>query len=593
MSSLRLTMACVCVTLGCLVSPLLANPALEGYANHAALTERVQKLGDSDFAKVRSLGKTLGERDIWLITLGGGDVDQNHAKKPAILIVGNVVAEHVVGAEVALRIAEQLVARAAQDEKIQSLLAGHTLYIIPSPTPDATEKCFLPPFRAPQGNNRPTDDDRDGTSGEDPTEDLNQDGWITMLRVEDVAGEYIPLPADERVMVKAEVARQERGRYRLLTEGIDNDHDDAWNEDGSGGVDFNKSFTFDYPTFAPHAGPHQVSEIETRAVADFCFDHPNIAAVWVMTPEDNLLHPWKADAGKEKAKIKTTIFTNDVMYQDVIAELYRNITKPKDAPETKPTGGSFGQWAYFHYGRWPWNTRLWWVPKVEAKEKEKEKEKEPEDGADDATQPGDEKLAEKKPEEKQPDDNRGADERNALRYFAANNIDGFVPWTPIEHPDFPGQKVEVGGFKPFFRLNPPAAELDGIVEKQLDFLTQAAAKWPRLSVDKLKAEALGGGVVRLSLTVVNDGFLPTMSEMGEVNDQMYPLWLEWTVPEKTVWLQGVARTRLNRIAGQGGTSEQTWLIRLPEPPPAELKFRVGAPSVPAVEGAVAIPAAMP
>lgn len=561
--------------------PSLANPALEGYANHAALTERVQKLDASEVARVTSLGKTLEERDIWLITLGTGEVDT----KPAILIVGNVVAEHVVGAEVALRMAEQLVAQAADNEQIKSLLTKQTIYILPSPTPDATEKSFVKPYAAPQGNLRKTDDDRDGTSGEDPTEDLNEDGWITMLRIEDVRGEYIPHPDDERVMIKAEVAKQERGRYRLLTEGIDNDHDDAFNEDGAGGVDFNRNFTFDYPTFQPHAGPHQVSEQETRAIADFCFGHPNIAIVWAMTPEDNFLQPWKADAGKEKVRIKSTIFTSDATYHEVLAELYKKIVEPKDAPESKPTPGSFLQWSYFHYGRMAWGTRLWWVPKIEAPPADEAAKEETKEDA----KPDDEKPAEAK---KPSDEKRSADDIRALRYFAAKDIDGFVPWTPIEHPDFPGQKVEVGGFKPFYRLNPPAAELDGFVEKQLTFLTQAAAKWPQLSVTNVKTESLGGGVVRLSLTVVNEGFLPTMTEMGEVGQQMYPLWLEWTVPEKTVWIQGFPRTRLKRLAGAGGTSELTWLVRLPEAAgEAELKFRVGAPSVHAVEATVPVPAA--
>jgi hypothetical protein len=58
------------------------------------------------------------------------------------------------------------------------------------------------------------------------------------------------------------------------------------------------------------------------------------------------------------------------------------------------------------------------------------------------------------------------------------------------------------------------------------------------------------------------------------------------VPEKSTWLQGSARSRVARIAGNGGFVEKVLLVRLPEPLPKELKVRVYAPAVGSVEGAV-------
>src|SRR5690606_30018464 len=150
--------------------------------------------------------------DTFLLTLSTGDAD----KKPALLIVGDVVPQEVVGAEVVLAMVEKLVERAAMEDAIEELLARRTLYSVPRPGADAAEKCFAHPVREPQGNARATDDDHDHVLGEDPPEDLNGDGFITMMRVEDVAGGYIPHPDDERVMILAEVTKQERGKYRLL-----------------------------------------------------------------------------------------------------------------------------------------------------------------------------------------------------------------------------------------------------------------------------------------------------------------------------------------------------------------------------------------
>lgn len=535
-------------------------PPLQDYPTYEQFDQRLSKLAGQAFVRVSSLGQTSQKREIFLVTVGSGDVDQH----PATLIVGDVTPGEVVGSELVLQAINDLLARAANDEAVRNLLAEQTFYFIPRPSPDAAEKCFAQPFQEPAGNATVTDDDRDGKTGEDPAEDLNGDGWITLMRVEDLAGEYITHPNDPRVMVKAELAKQERGKYKLFTEGRDNDGDEAWNEDAAGGVAFNRNFTFQYPAFTPHAGLHQVSEAETRAIADFCFDHPNIATVWTMTPDDNLLHPWKPDADKDRAKIRTTLHADDAKYQDVLAQKYQTLRDAKGTPASPSGAGSFSKWAYFHYGRWSLGTRAWWIPPVEAKPAEGE-------------QPKDEKKSE---------DKRGADDLNALRYFAANNLDGFVDWQPIEHPDFPNQKVEIGGFKPFYRTHPPIGEVPGLAKKHVDFLLECAALKPKLTLPKLTAEALGGGVVRLSATVVNEGFLPTHSEMGALSQQIYPLQIAWSTPEKTQWLQGSPRTRLDRLAGQGGRVEKTWLVRLPEPLPKDLTVRVFAPAVGSVEATV-------
>jgi hypothetical protein len=538
----------------------IANPALEGYSTFEAFRQRVEKLAAPN-ARVSSLGQTREKRDVLCITIGTGETE----KHPATVIVGDVAPDEVIGSEIVVRMAEQLLARAAKDEAVAKLLEQRTFYFIPRPSPDAAERCFAKPFREPQGNGAPSDDDRDGKQGEDPPDDLNDDGWITMMRVEDVAGEYVVHPDDPRAMIRAELAKQERGKYKLLVEGRDNDGDEALNEDAGDGVSFNRNFTFQYPAFKTQAGPHQVSEPESRAVADFCFDHPNVAAVLTMTPEDNLLHPWKADGGKDKARIRTTILSDDAKYQDLLAQKYQKLRDGKGPPGSPDGEGSFSEWAYFHYGRWSWAARPWWIPPTEAKPAEGEAK-----------------------EEKKSDEKRGAEDINALRYFDQQKIEGFVAWKAIEHPDFPGQTVEVGGFKPFYRAHPPIAEADALATKQVDFLLEAQALAPKMSLTKLKAESLGGGVVRVTATVVNEGFLPTHPEMGEVSQQIYPLQIAWDVPKETTWLQGSQRTRISRLAGQGGHVEKIWIVRMKEPLPKELSVSVAVPAVGSASATVTI-----
>ena len=169
-------------------------------------------------------------------------------------------ASHLLGSELAVRMAESLARSIADDET----LARFTFYVIPRPNPDASEAFFQKPYRERSVNTRATDDDRDGAVDEDPHEDMNSDGWITEPRVEEPGSPKMRHPADPRILIDADRAKQEQGRYTLYSEGWDNDEDDQRNEDDLGGVSFDKNFPFRYPFFAREAGPHQVSEVETR-----------------------------------------------------------------------------------------------------------------------------------------------------------------------------------------------------------------------------------------------------------------------------------------------------------------------------------------
>jgi hypothetical protein len=109
---------------------------------------------------------------------------------------------------------------------------------------------------------------------------------------------------------------------------------------------------------------------------------------------------------------------------------------------------------------------------------------------------------------------------------------------------------------------------------------------PQLQLGDVKVEALGGGVYRIACHVLNTGYLPTMPEMGQFNGAAYPLQIELVLPEKTQFIQGTKRKELNRLAGRGGKTEATWLVRTPEGKPAAGQIAVYAPAVGRAEAAV-------
>jgi hypothetical protein len=519
--------------------PLLATaragddlaPPLKGYADYSALTERMAQLEKSELCRVESLGQTMAGREVFLLTISKGEP----SAKSAVLLVGNVEAAHLVGSELAMRLAHGLVTK--NDAETKRLLDTLTFYVIPRPNPDGAEKSFARrPWREARGNARRTDDDRDGEQGEDPPEDLNGDGWITMMRVADETGTHLPHPIDPRVMVRADAGKEELGQYHLYTEGWDNDGDGELNEDAGDGVSFNRNFPFQYPYMEPAAGEYAVSETESRAVADFAFDHPNIAFVFTFTPEDNLMNVWKPN-DKSPGPGKTALQKADSKAMQIFSELYKQARQGKSPPKPTKPAGSFSSWAYFQYGRWSLAARGWWIPPTPPSELEKD-------------------------ERQPPNDSREGEAINALRWFDTNSIAGFVDWQPLDdHPDFPGKKVEVGGFKPFYRLNPPAGELADVAARHHEFLVKLPDTLPNVAIINQRVDSLGGGVYRLSATFFNRGKLPTMPEMGKIARQTIPINWELELPDNGELITGHRRGQIQRLAERNGHEEITWLLR--------------------------------
>jgi hypothetical protein len=592
--------------------------ALQGYATFAEMETRLKVLAESPWAELSSLGETQGQRPVWLLKIASDP----QATRPAILVVGNVQASHVVGRELALRMAERLL-NAGDSPAIEQLLSNYTVYVIPCPNPDATEKNFQGPARERNGNLTRTDDDRDFESGEDPPTDLNGDGFITMLRIAEEFGTHRTHPSDPRVLIPIDGKKNEVGGYRLEVESRDTDQDKLFGEDAADGVDFNRNFTFNYPYFAKGSGPHQVSEIESRAVADFMFDHPNIGFVLCFSPEDNLYNTWKGSSQTDGGRIKTKILTEDQGPMDRLAESFRVAHGGKNAPESPVGAGSFSEWSYFHYGRWTFASRAWWVPTVEpvpATEPAKTEAVPTETPAATESTAGETPAAEgavvkseeaKVVESVEPtpaqepaneaakpstesalanDDKRGMTELNALAWFQSQNIEAFVPWQAIEHPDLPSKQVEVGGFKPLYLLNPPAAQIEPLVEPHVGLLNAMVENWPKLAVRELEAKRLGPGLYDIRCQIVNTGGLPTMPEMASVNGQWSPIQVQLVGPGKVKWIQGSQRQAVGRLAERGGKMEVRWVFQMIEGVDAEmtLKIQAAAPTLHSVEVEVPI-----
>lgn len=545
--------------LGTCAAVAASGPAL--YHDFQGLTAALQDLADKypKLVKLDNLGTTQGRRTLWVVTLAAGNVEA----RPAVLVVAGVDAVDLTGSELTLAFIQTMAAQYGQVDSVTRLLERTTFYLFPRVNPDASEAFFQTPKTERRGNLRPLDSDADGAVDEDGVEDLNGDGLITQMRVTDPAGEWLEDKDLPQLLRKADPSRGEKGRYRLLSEGRDNDRDGNWNEDGLGGVDFNRNFTYDYIFFQPESGPHQISEIESRAVADFAFAHPNIAVVFSFSPNHNLIQPWKAQEKPQADRSRRSgrqwrepepirsVLSEDATYYKQLAAKFKELSQLTDAPEALKGQGALSEWAYFHFGRWSLSTPSWWPAPVKEKADSSQKKPEGPDEKKKASVPG------QKKEEKDP----LAAQRQLWHWLQqSGQSDKFVNWREFVHPDFPNQKVEIGGFVPFVAQNPPSDSLRPQAQKFTGFLLHLGTLLPTLQLTSPQVTRLAENVYRIQIYLVNEGFLPTHTQLGSRNDWCRKVKVSLQLDKSQKLASGRTVQIIERLDGSGSARELSWVV---------------------------------
>jgi hypothetical protein len=497
--------------------------AQKKYCNYTEMTAKLKQLSSQKNTKLESYGKSFSGKDLWVLKIGSSD-------KPAILIVAGLDGTEQAGTQMALLLAEKLI-----EEK-------NTFYIIPNGNPDAIDAFFDKIKYEKSGNLQITDDNRNGKLADDHYEDLNNDGWITTMRVASKIGNYVENPEDNRLMQLADAGKNQVGTHLVFTEGIDNNKNGLYNEDAGTGVNINKNFAFDYPAFQINAGEYAVSENETRTLMDFIFAHQNIHTIIHFGTSNNLSEPEKYDAKKAKERIIKSWQENDVKVSENITKIYtKNITL-KDPPKSNFEGGNFTQTAYYHAGKYAFSTPVWWANINKALDTVKKWDVK--------------ELKENKKDKK----DKPNEDIILIKWLEQENlINHLVSWKEIKHPDFPNQKVEVGGFAPYIKKNPPLQYLEKQVDSQLNFLKSIYNMLPTHEIVEQNIEKLATNLYRITIKITNKGFMPTYTE---INDK-----LKFTSRIKTEIL---LKDNQKRVSGKkiilqnalqpNESAEHTWLI---------------------------------
>jgi hypothetical protein len=536
---------------------LAAQRPSDGYHSSSALTSAFKAVSGSA-VQVSNIGTSAGGLPLTAVRLGAGEgVDS----RPAVLLIANAWGPQVVGSEIALGVVQKLGSGYGKDSAITALLDRATIYVIPRANPDAAEAFFQNPLMERVRNASKWDDDRDAAVDEDGPEDLNGDGIIAMMRIKDPAGDWIADSAEPALMRKADIAKGEVGAYRVYLEGRDNDGDEKWQEDPPGGVDIGRSFPYEFSQFGEATGAGMMAEAESRAIAQFIVDHPGIAVIYTLGPQDNLLKAWEGKAlptegtrpGTSAGGPLKAILKEDEPWFAEVAKRYRDITHQEKGPASASLEGDPVSWGYFDMGRWSFGARPWWVPDVKAGA--------PADSAHgDSTAVGAHRGAPLQRDAKSGADSAAAD-RNAIKWLRANEPGAVLDWTTFRHPDFPDQDVEIGGIRPFALVNPPSAMLDSLSTEQTAFVTALGGMLPSISLRKLKTESLGSGLFRITVEVANDGYLPTSSKVGDMVRMPRPVRVVLDAEKGHDLVSGRRYQLLDPISGSGTGVELTWVVR--------------------------------
>ena len=566
--------------------------------DHQALTAALAELGSahSDVASVRSLGSSREGRSIDIVELG----PERTPGKPAILLVAGLDGPDVFDSSVALEHVRRLASGYGNDNSITALLDTTTILIVPRANPDAAEGRWATPLHERELGGRGVDNDRDGRAGEDPPSDVDGDGLILEMRVEDPEGTWIVDPTDERVLIKADRKEGQEGKYRVWTEGRDFDGDERIAEDPAMDTRMNRNFPSGWEEHAADAGLFPSDEPEVRALMELVMARDDIALVLCYGAPENLVE--KPKSVKDNARSVMSIPPAGMLESDandlgLLAKLYKEATT-NEAKRKSGDAGSFQRWAYDHRGLLTLSAVLWEMPEKWTEPKaagdeadDAEAEEAPEDASEESAEEPD--AEEPSPEADAPEDAGSKNKRKGAKAgkkdgkkkdepkpsMAAKHlkwIDGskeswrFVEWKSFEHPEL--GPVEIGGFTPYALREPPRSEWSAIAEREFDFLSQLPERLARLELAECVATGLGGNLWRLEVAVENHSLLPLQSRSARRTRTIRPARLMLELPAGAELLGGQTRELISSLPGSGGREELVWLVRTDRP--AELEVSI-------------------
>ena len=416
------------------------------------------------------------EMPVWILN---DPASGPHSAKPAMWVDANVHGNEVQGAEAVLYLAWYLLENEGTNERVDELLGRVAFYLLPMVNPDGRAHWFNEANDAHSSRSgvAPLDNDRDGLFDEDGPDDLNGDGAIVQMR-KHVPGEGTHRldPDDPRIMVR--VPPDQRGDWIYLgSEGVDDDGDGRVNEDGLGGYDMNRAWpSLWMPDHVQYgAGPYPLYWPETRGIATFIVEHPNIAAVQSFHNAGGMiLRGPGAEVYGEYPRQDLRVYDEIGRDGERMLPFYRYMIIWKDLYSVF---GGFVTWTYEGLGIISFTNELW------------------------------------SSRQSSPDERLRSSDADEL-FFDDQLLSGagFVDWTPVEHPLY--GLVEVGGFRKDVGRVPPTFMIEEMIHRNAMFCLRHAEALPEVVIRDPEVTSLGGGVFAIDVVFENRRAIPTRTALA-------------------------------------------------------------------------------
>lgn len=452
--------------------------------------------------------------------------------KPAFHIDGNTHAGEVTGSMAAMHAIDVLLTGYGEDKVITKILDRMTIYVVPRISPDGAETYLTTPYSI-RSVNRVHNPEKGGIR----SEDLDGDGVIRMMRIPTPYGAWKKDKNDSSIMAKRDPGDADGDFYDIYVEGNFEAFDGDENlkekkEDWS--LDFNRNYPYGWfpENRQAGAGKYPLSNPETKAMADWVIEHPNIGGVSTNhTSGGIILYP-------PGTRPSTAVSEKDINQFIEIANMGKeelgyeplNIYDSFIADPANYDSGAFDDWCYQSQGIVAYTVELWdlakrvGVPLVwNARNKESAQDELKRFVA-------------------------------CMKWVKENAPEYYEDWKPFHHETF--GDVEIGGFNfKFSQQNPPESFLTGILEQMTRFMIRFAQSMPRLTIDTLTSEKVSDDIYKVTAIVGNLGYLPTnlTEEAKKLNISKE---VEVTISGGKV-ISGLEKTKIGNLEGYGSTSTGT------------------------------------
>lgn len=527
-----------------------------GYSSAADVSDILREWAEQDPTRVRSfdLARTREGRSVrcieirpagWTEEPSGARAGEGSARSRVrtVALIGGLDGRSLGGAQAVLRSAHVLLTGLDRMRDDVAVVA------IPWASPDALTRA-LAGVDSSGRNSAAVDDDLDGRVGEDPPDDLDGDGEILEMLIEDASGAWC-LAEDGRSLRSA--GALDAPRYSRTREGADDDGDGLFNEDGPTGVLLDAQFPVGWasPGSDGSRGARPLVEPVAKALADWLVERrPEVTIVFggahggIVFPSASL----QTDRGRAIAASLERSFQRVTgrsgkptpPASEGADPVVRGPVTWALVPEHSAPRGRAIDWFATVFGRTAFELAVWGPDVV------------------------------------------GIDGRPVLRQVARHRHEnrpwfewvddvrggaGFIDWHPVDLGR--GRSGLVGGWRPGTRFAPPVDCLDHAIESIPAFVQTVVEGLPRLDIEIVESRR-EGHVVHVGARVVNRGTLPFAADAtgGAVAVE-----LDLTCDAHLVIGRG--RTPIGDLPAGGASEVMRWVAVLEMGRALELRLVVG------------------